>query len=758
MSSSIDQVSAVPRIGVNAATTEATRQRSWVLVALFSATLFLSAFLLFIVEPMIARMVLPLLGGAPSVWNTCLVFFQTLLLVGYAYAHGGTTWLGTRRHSAVHLAVLLLPLLVLPVGLRQGAPPPTDNPVGWLLLALLTSIGLPFFVLSTSAALLQKWYSATDDEGARDPYFLYAASNLGSFVALIAYPLVVEPTLRLQQQVQLWTGGYVLFIALTAACAIALWRRGSDRPAAAAVAAQSETPAEAVSWNRRARWVLLAFVPSSLLLAVTTHMSTDVAAVPLMWIVPLSLYLLTFVLAFSPAGAGARAVATRLMPLGVITLTLLLVSQLNQPISVVIPLHLLIFAIIALVCHGELAKDRPSAERLTDFYLWISVGGMLGGLFNALLAPVIFVGIVEYPLVLVLACYIGVSAGKTTKRPANWTRDAIFIGVVCALAVGSILLNNRLGSQSRLLILGASIPALLTFSQRRRPLCFTACVAALLLSGALVKSTFGHAVYAERTFFGVYRVRVDDRIGHRFMFHGTTLHGMQSLKPERRREPLSYFHRTGPLGQVFAGVPVASQTNEVAVAGLGVGSIASYAGPTQNWTYYEIDPAVERIAREASHFTYLADCGSRCVVIAGDARLSMAQARDGQFGLIILDAFSSDAIPMHLLTREAMALYLSKLAPGGVMAMNVSNVHLSISPVVARVAQAEGLMVLWQREPSTAGSLAVGKFPSEWMVMARDARDLGSLTADARWKAPIVPPTTRLWTDDFSNILSVIRR
>jgi hypothetical protein len=283
-------------------------------------------------------------------------------------------------------------------------------------------------------------------------------------------------------------------------------------------------------------------------------------------------------------------------------------------------------------------------------------------------------------------------------------------------------------------------------------------VALLLLSGGFVQSTFGHSVYATRTFFGVYRVQVDERVNHRFMFHGTTLHGMQSLLPERSHEPLSYFHRTGPLGQVFAAVPAASQATDVAVAGLGVGSIASYAGPSQHWTYYEIDPPVERIARDSRYFTYLRDCGSRCIVITGDARLSMQRARPEQFGLIILDAFSSDAIPMHLLTREAMSLYLSKLAPGGVMAMNVSNVHLSIYPVVARVAQEEGLSVLWQREPSTAGSLTEGKFPSEWMVMARKRADFGPLTSDSRWVVPVVPPSTRLWTDDFSNILSVIRR
>jgi hypothetical protein len=758
MSSSIDSLRAIQPITVpdNARAGADVRRRSWPLVALFSTTLFVSAFLMFLVQPMIARMVLPLLGGAPAVWNTCLVFFQALLLCGYGYAHGATAWLDARRHTIVHAVVLLMPLLVLPIGLKQATPPPTQNPIGWLLLVLLMSIGLPFFVLSTSAAVLQKWYTSTDGEGADDPYFLYAASNLGSFIALIAYPLVVEPTLRLQQQTQLWTAGYAVFVALALTCAASVWRqRTASRSAHAGAVAAAR--AEAISWRRKAHWTLLAFVPSSLLMAVTTHMSTDVAAVPLMWIVPLALYLLTFVLAFSPKAAGVRALANRLMPLGVVALTLVLIAQVNSPLAVIIPLHVLVFAMMALVCHGALAADRPSASRLTEFYLWIAVGGMLGGLFNALVAPVVFVGIVEYPLVIVLAC-LSRPADKERVAATAWTRHIVFALVVGALAMGSVWLNNRLGSQSRLLLLGAALPALLAYSQRRHAIRFAACIALLLLSGAFVQSTFGHSVYATRTFFGVYRVQVDERVNHRFMFHGTTLHGMQSVLPERSHDPLSYFHRTGPLGQVFAAVPAASQATEVAVAGLGVGSIASYAGPSQHWTYYEIDPAVERIARDSRYFTYLRDCGSRCVVITGDARLSMQRARPEQFGLIILDAFSSDAIPMHLLTREAVSLYLSKLAPGGVIAMNVSNVHLSIYPVVARVAQDEGLNVLWQREPSTAGSLTEGKFPSEWMVMARSRADFGGLASDPRWVVPVVPPSTRLWTDDFSNILSVIRR
>jgi hypothetical protein len=731
----------------------AARRRSRALVAMFGATIFLSAFLMFIVEPMIARMVLPLLGGAAAVWTTCLVFFQAVLLCGYAYAHGATTLLGPRRHAAAHVGVVLLPLLFLPVGLASGTPPPTENPAGWLLWTLLTSIGLPFFALSTSAAVLQKWYSATDDDGAGDPYFLYAASNLGSFAALIAYPLLVERTLRLQQQAQLWTIGYTLLATLTIACAVSVWRRGKSA-AAGPVAPAAARVEESVAWTRRARWTVLAFVPSSLLLAVTSYMSTDVASVPLLWMVPLCVYLGTFIIAFSPSATRARALASRFMPLAVITLALLLIAQMNQPVSLVIPLHLLVFGVIALACHGELADDRPAPARLTEFYFWISLGGMLGGLFNAVLAPVIFTGIVEYPLVLVVACLV---RRAQTETRGSWRGDAGWIALVGGVAVLSVVLNGQFGSASRFLILGAAIPALMTFSQQRRPLRFAGCIAVLLLSGALVQSPFGRAVYADRTFFGVYRVRVDDRHNYRFMFHGPTLHGMQSTIEERRSASLSYFHKDGPIGQVFAGVPQASATGEVAVVGLGVGSLASYAGPAQRWTIYEIDPAVEDVARNPAFFTYLRDCGTRCDVVIGDARVSLGRARPQQFGLLILDAFSSDAIPVHLLTREALSVYLSRLAPGGLIALHISNLHLSLSPVLGRLAQDQGLVALWQREPATAGSLTDGKFPSEWMVIGRDRADLGALANDPRWKAPEVAPSTPLWTDDFSNILSVLR-
>jgi spermidine synthase len=755
MGESIGLSSAVSRLDIAVSSAPAARRQSRALVVMFSATLFLSAFLMFLIEPMIARMVLPLLGGAASVWNTCLVFFQGMLLCGYAYAHGATTLLGPRRHAAVHVLVVLAPLLLLPVALAPGTPPPTDNPSGWLLVTLLTSFGLPFFALSTSAAVLQKWYSATDDAGARDPYFLYAASNLGSFAALVAYPLFVERTLRLQVQAQWWTVGYVLLATLTLACAVVVWRTagkaGAD-PAAIAAAA----PAETLTWARRARWTVLAFVPSSLLMAVTTYMSTDVASVPLLWMVPLCVYLGTFVVAFSPSAAPVRQVASRIMPMAVIALALVLIAQMNQPAAIVIPLHLLVFGVIALACHGELAQDRPTPSRLTEFYFWISLGGMLGGLFNALLAPVLFTSIVEYPLVLIVACLVRRAAPDAPVR-ATWPRDLGWVALVFTVAVASVIVNGQFGSASRFLILGGAVPALLAFSQKRRPIRFAGCVAALLVSGTLVQSPFGHAVFAERTFFGVYRVRVDERLNYRFMFHGPTLHGMQSSLDARRTASLSYFHEAGPIGQVFKAVPVAASTPEVGVVGLGVGSLASYAGPAQRWVFYEIDPAVERVARDPAYFTYLRDCGARCEVIIGDARVSLGRARPQQFGLIILDAFSSDAIPIHLLTREALSVYLSRLAPGGVIALHISNLHLSLSPVLGQLAQAEGLAARWQREPATAGSLADGKFPSEWMVLARDPADFGALARDPRWIAPVVPAKTPLWSDDFSNILSVLR-
>jgi spermidine synthase len=746
-----------PLLWTNAGDASSARARMWprMLVALFATTLFTSASLMFVVEPMVARMVLPMLGGAPAVWNTCLVFFQAMLLAGYAYAHGATRFFGVRRHVLVHGVVILLPLLVLPVGLHHAAPDASQGPIAWLLLVLCGSIGLPFFVLSTSAAVLQTWFAATDDESAGDPYFLYTASNLGSFIALLAYPIVIEPTLRLQDQARLWSFGYGAFVALTLACAAVVWCRSAPAGNASAGAARPAAAGESIAWVRRARWVALAFVPSSLLLAVTTYISTDVASVPLLWIAPLALYLLSFVIAFSPKAFRTRALASRLMPLFVLVLTLILISDITSPLSVIIPLHLAVFFVIAVACHANLADDRPSASRLTEFYFWISCGGMLGGLFNALLAPVVFNSIIEYPLVIVAACLLhGVPSGDGTRRIVL---ADLFVPSVVGLAIaGTVLVNNHFHS-SRYIVLEAALPALLVYTQRVHRIRFAASIAAILIAGTLAQSLFGRVVYTERTFFGVNRVRVDERLGYRFMFHGPTLHGMQSLDPIRQLEPTSYYHRLGPIGQVLAAVPQASAASDVALIGLGIGTLASYRAPAQRWTYYEIDPVVEQIASNGGYFTYLSACGVHCRIITGDGRISLARAEPHTYGVIVLDAFSSDAVPMHLMTKESLALYVSKLAPGGVIAFNISNIQLSFSSVLARMADDAGLVALWQQEPPDAGSWAIGKFPSEWFIVARSRADFGSLTSDPRWKVPVPRADTPLWTDDFSNILSALR-
>jgi hypothetical protein len=729
----------------------ATPRRAGALVFLFSATLFLSAFLLFAIQPIIARLLLPHLGGAAAVWTTCLLFFQTVLLAGYAYAHASTAWLGVRRQIWPHVVLMLLPLFLLPVRLPPDVLPAAARPVGWLFVSLLMTVGLPFFSLSTSAGVLQKWYSITDDEHASDPYFLYAASNLGSFAALLAYPTLIEPSLRLAQQVRWWSLGYLVLVTLVAISASVVWCRGiahDDR--------LESLDAEVLTWSRRARWMGLAFIPSSLLLGVTTHISTDIASVPLLWVVPLLLYLSTFILAFGTTGARHRVLAGRLMPILVVPLALFLIAQFNQPMALVIPFHLLTFTVIALVCHGELADDRPSRAHLTELYFWMAVGGTLGGFFNALIAPAIFPGIAEYPLVLAVSCLVIPRSLRATAR-WRWLADSVLVVLVGALAIGVVVVTPRLGAQGRVQMLGCAVPALLAFSQRRRPVPFAACVAALLVAGLFVPSQFGRVLQTVRTFYGVYRVTEDSRLHVRTIVHGTTLHGMQSTEPERRDEPLSYYHRTGPIGQVFASVPSASVPGQIAVAGLGAGSLAAYRGPGQQWLFFELDPVVEGLARDRSFFTYLPDC-SPCAVMTGDARQLLMSTNPGQFQIIILDTFSSDAIPVHLLTREALSTYVSKLAPGGVIAVHVSNLHIAVNVVTARLAQDAGLFALEQFDSGSADSIALGKFPSQWMAIARRREDLGALVDDPRWVVPVVPASAPLWTDDFSNILSVLKR
>lgn len=728
------------------------------LVVLFAPTLFLSAFLLFLVQPMVAKMVLPVLGGAPAVWNACMLFFQILLLAGYGYAYSASRLRRTRARLLLHAGLLLIPFAVLPVLIDgQSAAPPAGNPIGWLLVLLAGTIGLPFFALSTTASTLQHWFSRTSHPAARDPYFLYVASNLGSLLALVLYPALVEPLLSIGGQSRLWGLGYGAFVALTGACALAAWRHAEtgDRSAARDDRAPDCEPALPLATARRARWVALSFVPSSLLLAVTSYLSTDIAAVPLLWIVPLALYLLTFIVAFGAKASPARAIARRAVPLLVVPLVLFMTTRIYVPLLVIVPLHLAAFVFVALLCHSELAHDRPAPAHLTQFYFWISFGGMLGGLFNTLIAPAIFSGIGEYPLVLALAC---LCLPATDPKAASRLRFALDWVVPLGVGVLSVsLLVWALSSRVNPSVVLAAImvPALICYGQRRRPLRFSLSVGAMLLAGSWLAGAGEPVLHRSRTFFGVYRVNLDRSGRYHALAHGTTLHGMQALDPARRTEPLTYYHRTGPFGQAFEQLPRIGTAKEIAVIGLGVGTLASYARPGQQWTFYEIDPEVEHIAGTSAYFTFLDACATQCRVVLGDARLSLARALPRQFDLIVLDAFSSDAIPVHLLTREALTLYLSRLAPGGTIAFHISNGHLALGPVVAGLAATHNLVAVEQLDRRTP-DWPDGKNESHWVIIGRHADELGSLNRDARWTPLLAKPSTPLWTDDFSNILGVL--
>jgi hypothetical protein len=735
----------------------ATGRRPSAVLAVFVLTLFTGSALLFLVQPMFAKMVLPLLGGTPSVWATSMVFFQAVLLAGYAYSHWSVTKLGIRRQAFWHVPLVLLPLLLLPISVPSGWTPPDDKPVVWLLWLLTFALGLPFFVLSTSAPLLQRWFASTGHPAGKDPYFLYAASNAGSMLALLAYPFLMEPSLPLDVQTRVWAMGYAALAAGTIACAVlARKARSRDEDDAGVETDTEEAPAERVGGVRRLRWVALAFVPSSLMLAVTTYISTDIAAIPLLWVVPLAIYLLTFILVFSstrpfPLVWTARVHAIVL----IIVVMVMLLDDDSLPRMLVLSLPLLALFVVALLCHAQLAIDRPSPAHLTEFYLWLAFGGVLGGAFTALVAPVVFNSLIEYPLAIVLACLL---MPQLAEKRVNPKREKIILGIIpTAYMLVTVFLilgaNNRLPEMGRMvaLTIALGLCALLV----TRPLRFGLAMGAVII-GATIASADSEVLYSDRTFFGVQQVLGDDAARFHRLMHGTTLHGIQSTDEAKKLEPLSYYHRDTPVGQVLTRLPVAESPN-IGAIGLGTGSLACYGRPGQNWTFYEIDPAMEKIARDPELFTFLEDCPGEHEVVLGDARLSLQDVPDGHFGVLVVDAFNSDSIPVHLITREAIQLYMNKLTPDGILVVHISNRYLDLRPVLGNLAWDLGLSALYGSNPNTLEHLAQGKSASHWVALTRTLGDLGDLGTDPMWEDLVAEPGARVWTDDFSDVFSVFR-
>jgi hypothetical protein len=743
---------------------------------LYTATIFLSAALLFLLEPMIARMILPRFGGSASVWIACVLFFQAVLLAGYGYAHLLSRWLAPRKQALIHAVVLLLPLAVLPPALPESFSSAGFSPVLKILTLLLVSVGLPFFVLATSGPLLQRWFTTTGHSESRDPYFLYAAGNVGSLLALIAYPVLVEPALRLRDQSWLFASGYVGFVALLAPCVAGVWRNGAGVPTAAPAAAVEVPP---LSGARRVRWVLLAFAPSSVLLGATQFMTTDMAPIPLLWVVPLALYLITFIVAFS------RYVHIPRRPtgfvLGVLAMALaagLRLNFLGVPLWMSFAGHVAVVFVAGLLCHGGLAEDRPEPEHLTEFYFLIALGGVLGGIFNALIAPVMFDSIAEYPLAVILACALAPAPSLPAgagRRLVSLALDWALPVALVALAAGLELATTTLSVRVRFAIVAAGCVLCI-----HRPRRLALGLLALLLPTWFVINPSATIMYAARTFFGVHRVmliqpppmlaldeagqaRSYERKPYHLLQHGTTGHGIQYPDPELASMPSVYFHRTGPIGQVFAAFPEGNRFDRAALIGLGVGTLAAYGRPQQHFTFIEIDAEVERIARDPRYFTFLRDSKADVDVVVGDGRFELARMPDGAFGLVVVDAFSSDSIPVHMLTREAIELYFRKLRPDGILAMHITNDYLDLAPVVESIAVDLGLTGLLQYDGRTTMVEAIeGKWPSNWAVLARDRATLGPLADDPRWEH-LPRPTTRpadprtLWTDDFSSVLAVVR-
>ncbi len=790
------------------------------MMVLFATTIFMSAALLFLIEPMFAKFVLPSFGGTPAVWTGSMMFFQAALLTSYLYVHATTTWLGARRQAVLHLVLVLLPLLVLPVAVpaEDYAPPVDANPLFSLLGLLLVSIGLPFFAVSATNPLIQRWLADTEHPDARDPYFLYVASNLGSVIGLLGYPLLMEPSLRLVNQGIFWSIGYGLFILLVFASAVMLWRSApastaeqseevaaaggaSPNPPVAAGGGAPETGASlgdslAVGLSssptllRRLRWVGLAFVPSSLMLGVTAFITTDITPVPLLWVIPLSLYLFSFVIVFSSNQRMpdlVHKVMVGAFPVVMALVVLTMTTGLRNPYWLLILLHLFGFFVAAMVLHGELAKDRPPARNLTEFYLWVSVGGVLGGVFNALIAPVAFDTVVEYPLVLVLACLFVpgsvlawlVRRDEEREEPRQQRTGArrlleprlLDLALPLALFVALLALgwidDNIVAQDYRLVvwevILGLSLGLCCLFFAyvSNRPIRFGLGVAAVVVI-ALVVYGAPPGIYEERSFFGIYRITEDTQFAgteenpYRALVVGDTNHGAQVLNQDPP-VPIAYHDATGPFGQLFELLPSeATEDNPIAVAGLGAGVMACYAQPGQQWDFYEIDPLVESIARNPDLFTYLRDCPGEYDVVLGDARLKLAEAPDEEYGMVIGEAFSSDAIPVHLLTREATDMFFDKLTDNGVLVHHISNRHLELEPVVGDLARDRGLVCYAQFDTVTEG--IPYKLASHFTVLARDAADLGGVPSDPRWQPCATnPETDRVWTDDFSNLLSTFQ-
>lgn len=713
---------------------------SCVLIVLFSATVFCASALLFLLEPMFAKMILPVFGGSPAVWNTSMVFFQSALFLAYIYSH----FVANRTPAQsvlVHSVAIFIPLTVLPITIRSASNLNTviHHPAPAVLLIALSSIGLPFFLVATSAPLLQRWFAHTAHRDASDPHFLYAASNAGSLVGLALYPCLVEPRFRIGQQSFIWTVGYVIFMALTLLCGLTAYRWRVDLPTA-----EVDEAEPAPYFKDKLLWAALAFVPASLLYAFTAQLSSDFPPIPLLWVIPLGLYLLTFVVAFSPPFTTLRPTG-RLLPLAlIVSLMLFLIGFGIRPgwWGAVGLLKLFCFSVIALAFHAELANRRAGRHHLTEYYLWISAGGILGGLLNAFIAPVVFSDFWEYPLTLLIAAALLPAISAVRRRPVNVIFAGAAIAIVCVAGIALQLTNSPNAFAMRLIVLVAGGVLCLSVPTR-----FIA--GALLVVAVSVGRIESRPLYQGRSFFGKYRINTAAGGKWRILKHGATIHGLQRIVDSPvTTVPTGYYV---PVRRTFDRALADKPSARIAVVGLGAGMVACYSTPDQSTTFFEIDPLVEHIAE--TYFTFLSQCMGHHNIVLGDARLTIRNAAPHSFDVIVLDAFSSDAIPVHLLTREAFALYREKLTADGILLVHISNNYLELAPVVAASGARDGhSLLLLDDDHLTDADSTKGRMPSKWALILPSSQ-VTEFESDG-WK-PFTGSTV-YWTDDHSSLFEVV--
>lgn len=726
-------------------------------VFLFASTLFLSATLMFVLQPMFGKILLPLLGGTPAVWNTCMVFYQTLLFLGYLYAHRLTTHSEHQRQIQIHTALLIFSFIALPVGLSDNITPPTDsNPTLWLIWTLFIAIGVPFFVVSTTAPLLQKWFSQCGHASSHDPYYLYAASNAGSLLALLSYPFLIEPNIGLASQRIVWSFAYAALCLLIIGCAVLMWKtQANNQNDVAEIELDDPEP---LTTKQQLHWLALAFVPSSLLLGLTQFISTDIASVPLLWIVPLTIYLLTFILVFSKWADRVHPAMVAVQPaLLTVFIAYSFINPAVLPFWLDLILHCLTFFIAVMVCHGELARNRPATRHLTQFYLIMSFGGMLGGLFNTFVAPFVFNAVYEYPIMIVAALLLRPGFFK-----GQWWLQSVFPVAVFITGLAVFFGSDQLFDYFDLIGGALILLAGLTYSFRNSPLALGLLTAVILIFTISLHNMASSTLYQERSFFGVLSVR-DTVIADenqrpetvRELYHGTTKHGAERLTAANITTPLTYYSRPGPIGQLFNEFDSENQNWVIGAVGLGAGALACYSKDNQHWHFFEIDPLVIQVAKNPNWFNYLNRCNKKAEMIVGDARLSLAKEDDGSFDLLIMDAFSSDAVPTHLLTREALELYLKKLNDNGLLAFHITNRHLAIKNVLADHINTMHLAALLQEfKPETEQPLVVA---TDWVVISKNPERLQRLQQSRLGHWQKLPLTFGLhpWTDDFTHIIGI---